>query len=258
MLANHRRIGYLFMLALILGVLLPVATPRTAYAQEVEFGYYWKLDFDFENSFNAQLAIEVGPWENGEMTEVTDTSTAMVRCKPVGNVTLDGGDAVFADGGYLNCSMHLAQIVMQNHTLEIPAVDNYGSIYAATMLTNLGGPIAPIFTHLDVKYSIDFSNPNSVTLHQDLSNKAGPQQATYAGIAGTILHLYEMEYICIFGGGPCDANYKLDGAGQSIPTAGVRTTFATGPMEFQIGTDGVNFFTGRMGRLIVDPGNSMH
>jgi hypothetical protein len=258
MLAKYRRTGYLLLLAMMVGALLPVATPRAVYAQDVEYGYYWKLDFDFETSFDALLTIEVGPWENGEMTQVEDTSTATVTCKPVGNVTLDGGDAVFADGGYLRCSMDLAQVVMQNHELEIPAVDDYGSLYAAAHLMSATPNLAPIFTHADAKYSIDFSNQGSVTLHQALTNKAGPQQALFAGVAGSGWHKYEMEYICIFGGGPCDANYKLDGAGQSIATAGSRTTFATGPMAFQIGTDGVNFFSGRMAHLIVDPGNSAH
>jgi hypothetical protein len=256
--AKHHRIGYLFVLALLVGVLLPVATPHTAYAQDEEFGYYWKLDFAFETSFDALLTIEVGPWEDGEMTEITDTSTATVRCKPVGNVKLDGGDAVFADGGYLDCSMDLAQIVLKNHDLQIPAVDNYGSIYAAAKLMSAAPTIVPIFTHQDAKYSIEFLNTQSATLHQALSNQAGPQQAAYPGTTINAWHTVEMQYICIFGGGPCDANYKVDGAGQSIPTAGVRTTFATGPASFQIGTDGTNFFTGRMGHLVVDPGNSAH
>lgn len=158
------------------------------------------------------------------MKEVADTSTATVRCKPVGGVSLDSGDAVFANSGYLRCSMDLAQIVWENHNLQIPAVDSYGSVYAANKLMRTANGIAPIFTHRDAKYSIDFSNTQSATLHQALSNQAGPLQANYPGITINAWHIMEMQYICVSNGGLCDAN----------------------------------FFTGRMTSLVVDPGNSAH
>ena len=51
---------------LILGLLFPLATPQPARA-EVEYGYLWLLYFDFEQSFDGVLTIEVGPWENGNL-----------------------------------------------------------------------------------------------------------------------------------------------------------------------------------------------
>ena len=264
MLVTHRRIFYSFMLALLVGVLLPVATPQTAYAQDVETGYLWSLEFDFDSSFNAVLTIEVGPWQDGDLVEVQETSQEIVYCKKIGPVKLEGGDAVFKGNSYLRCTMNLAETVMNNHGLLIEPYDNYGSILMSADLNGSAHGIAPIFTHADASYYVEFKPTQMVTLGGKVSTweNGTPtgmvgQQAEFFGSINA-WSTYEMEYLCGANGGPCDARLDVSGQQALFFNLGGRPTFNTGETTFLIGTDGINYYNGRMGNLLVDPGNSAH
>ena len=248
-----------FLLALLLGLLLPVAaSPQPAYAQAVELGYLWSLDFTFDNDYNALLTIEVGPWENGDLVEVTEVSTAIVKCSPSGDVTLKAGSAVFNAGGYLECEMDLAAIVAANHGLQIDPVDTYGSIILRTRLNGSANALAPIFTHPDAAYSLDFTQTSAVTMNQQLWNGLGVSQAAFPGITINTWNTYTFFYRCISNGGPCDMNFAAAAQTNSAPTAGSYTQFSTGPTGFLIGSNGATTFTGSIDHLLVDPGNSAH
>ena len=246
------------LVALLLGLLLPVAQPRAAFAQPVELGYLWALNFSFDNDFNGLLTIEVGPWQDGDLVEVTESSTAIVRCSPVGNVTLDKGTAVFAAGGYLACDMDLASIVAANHGLNINPVDTYGSIVVRTRLNGASATVAPIFTHPNAAYSLDFTQTSAVKLSQQLWNGIGATEANFPGVTINTWNAYTYFYRCISHGGPCDANFAAGPQKQSFATAGSRVQFDTGPTSFQIGSNGAATFTGRIDHLVIDPGNSAH
>jgi hypothetical protein len=204
-----RKMTSALLLALILGLLLPVTQPQSLYAKASEYGYLWRLQFDFNGSYDGLLTLEVGPWKNGELVEVKETSSARVTCKPIGAVALVGGSAVF-NGGHLDCSMHLAEIVMKNHKLPIAKVDNYGSILMNAKIKNSGSTVAPIFTHPDAEYAIDFTQTSSVTMRQELWNGAGLTQATFLPMPTfNIWRDFTYMYNCISNGGPCTSYFVL-------------------------------------------------
>ena len=241
---------------LVLGLLFPLAAPQPARA-EVEYGYLWSLYFDFEQSFDGVLTIEVGPWENGNLVSVDETSTATVTCNRVGSVGLNGGDAVFS-GGYLKCSMDLGKTVWNNHKLSINAIDSYGSMQVRTRLNSAVSGVAPVFTHPNAVYGVDFSQTFAATPSQQLWNGVGPMQATFPGVTANTWNNFGYQYRCISNGGPCDATFWAGPQTQTMPTAGSRVQFSTGPTTFEIGRNGGVSFTGRMASLLVDPGNTGH
>jgi hypothetical protein len=248
----------LLTLALVLALLLPLSNPEPVQAQEKEIGYLWSLFFDFEQSFDGVLTVEVGPWKDGELVEVHETSTTSVKCERVGVVYLQGGDAVFEGAGHIQCFMDLGEIVWNNHSLVINEIDSYGSMVLRTRLNSAVSALAPIFTHADAAYSIDFSQTHATTLKQELWNNAGLLQASFPGAPINSWHTYTQLYSCISNGGPCDATFRVGAQVQSVPTAGGRIQFSTGPATFDIGRNGGTFFTGRMSSLLIDPGNSAH
>lgn len=250
-----KKLHLLFVPLILLALLALPSTPVRA--QEETYGYLWSLEFDFTHSFNGILTIEVGPWQNGNLVSVDATSTSRVYCRPVGAVALNGGDAVFT-GGHLDCTLDLAAIVLRNHGLSIAEVDSYGSMLFTSELETTGFHLAPIFSHADAAYQIDFSQTSSVTLAQTLDNQAGIQHAFFIGVVGANRHTYTMEYGCVWLG-PCHNTFVVDAAGQIVPAAGgERISFATGPTRFRIGSDGASTFHGRIGHLLIDPGNSVH
>jgi hypothetical protein len=242
--------------ALVVGLLVPIAQP--AQAQDQQIGYLWSLYFDFDSSYNGVLTIEVGPWENGELTSVNETSSAMVRCEPVGNVQLQGGDAVFDGNSYLSCALDLGEVVWNNHGLQIDDVDSYGSMVMRARVNSAANGIAPLVRHPDATYSADFTATQSVAMSQDLWNEAGVSGATFNGVMINQWYVLTYLYACISNGGPCDATFAAGGQMQTKPTAGDRISFSTEATSFEIGRDGGNYFTGRIDSILIDPGNSVH
>ncbi|HMN29129.1 MAG TPA: hypothetical protein PKE45_13335 [Caldilineaceae bacterium] len=247
---------FLLVLVLAFGIFLPVANPQPVRA-EGQYGYLWSLFFDFEQSFDGILTIEVGPWENGDLTAVEATSTVTVPCKRVGNVQLNGGDAVFSGSGYLSCTLNLAETVWNNHKLAIGKVDTYGSMVMRARVNGATNTVAPLFSHPNAAYRLDFTQTSATTLSQTLWNGVGPLQATFPGVTINNWQTYTAQYICSIAG-PCSASFAAGPQQQNQPTAGTRVQFATGPTTFEIGHGGGLFFSGRIASLLVDPGNSAH
>lgn len=213
---------------------------------------------DFEQNHNGLLTVEVGPWKNGDLVSVDATSTTNVACRRVGNVSLNGGDAVF-NGGYLKCDLDLASVVAANHGLQIAAIDSYGSILLRSDIINSGQNVAPIVSHPDASYVIDFSQTWAVRMRQELTNANGAQTQEYITSVGNTRNPYTFEYECVWLG-PCHNTFML-GANVATPPAlgGGMIGFRTGLTTFYIGGDGgVNTFSGRMGSLLIDPGNTVH
>ena len=239
----------------VLGMFSSLAAAKPASA-DAGYGYLWSLDFDFESNYNGLLTIKVGPWENGDLVSVDETSTATVNCRPIGSVALNAGDAVF-DGGHLECYLDLASVVYNNHKMTVAPVDTYGSILLRTRVNSTANTVAPLFTHPDASYKIDFTQTMAVTPSQDLWNNAGLLQATFPGVTINTWQPYTYQYACIWGG-PCDATFRVGPQTQNMPTASGRVRFSTGPTVFEIGRDGADLFYGRMSSLRIDPGNSAH
>jgi hypothetical protein len=244
----------LWLTLIALALLAPLAQP--AQAQKPEYGYLWSLEFDFEHNFNGLLTIEVGPWKNGDLVAVDATSKATVPCKRVGIVYLKSGDAVF-DGGHLECELNLGAIILANHGLVVAPQDSYGSILFRTDLESTAANVAPIFTHPDARYVVDFSQTWAVTVAQELENNLGPQQAFFPGVIGFSRNTYTLEYGCVWLG-PCNSTFAVGPSIQVSPPGGDRISFATTPTTFMIGRDGGTTFRGRMGALLIDPGNTVH
>jgi hypothetical protein len=225
-------------------------------AEQATYGYLWSLNFDFEQSYNGQLTIDVGPWQDGDLVSVDATSTSTVYCRPVGRVSLDNGDAVFA-GGYLQCNMDLAWLVQQNHGLTINPRDSYGSIVMHTNLMSSAQNVATILHHPDASYRIDFTQTSSVGMEQSLNNQAGVQSHGFAGIVPTTRQNYSFLYGCVWGGN-CQGALAVATSGQPTPVGGDRISWGTTATSFQIGGGRGETFRGRIGNLWLDPGNSVH
>jgi hypothetical protein len=248
---------YLLICTTLVGLSTPLAQPALA-QDRTEYGYLWSLFFDFEKSFDGLLTIEVGPWKNGDLVEVHESSTVTIPCKRAGNVQLNGGAAIFAGNGYLVCSMNLKELVRNNHGLLIESVDNYGSILFHAEVMGEANTIAPIFTHQDAAYSLDFTQTSQTTLLQSLWNGVGPMPATIPGPTLFTWEAYTQEYRCTIAGA-CSAKFAIGPQQQNQPIpGGTRTQFTTEPATFEIGHAGGTFFTGRMASLLIDPGNSAH
>jgi hypothetical protein len=244
----------LMVLIVALAAVAPLARP--AQAQEVEYGYLWSLLFDFEQDLNGLLTIQVGPWANGDLLSVDEVSTVRVPCARVGPVYLSGGDAVF-DGGYLECTFDLAAVVLRNHGLRIAETDQYGSILLSADLQATAPTVAPIFTHADAAYTIDFTQTSTVRLEQQLSGGPGAQQKEFPGVIGFSRQRYTIAYGCVWLGA-CNGKFTVGGSVKGTPPGGDRVSFATGPARFLVGGASGATFHGRMGYLLVDPGNTVH
>jgi hypothetical protein len=241
---------------LLIALALLAALPQPAAAQDEQtYGYFWSLEYTFENDFTGALTVEVGPWESGTLTSVDATSTTEVPCTPVGNVVLREGDAVFR-GGHLECEMDIGAIVLQKHGLAIPPVASYrGILFAADLEATVAQP-APIFTHPDAAYGIDFTQPRKPTLTQALQNDLAPQQATFAHVNGFERNEYAMAYGCAWLG-PCHSSFHVGPQSQGTPPGGQQIAFSTERQTFLIGADGATTFRGRLGNLLLDPGNTI-
>lgn len=248
-----RRIIRLAFVLVFAGLLALPQRPAQAYS---EWGYLWSLSFDFEQDFTGVLKIEVGPWVNGDLAKTVESSVEKVTCTRVGNVGLNGGDAVF-NGGHLQCTLDLAGILYRNHGLVLNPIDRYGSIFVETTLQASKPNLAPIISHPDADYRIDFTNSVGVTLFQELENNAGVQSGHFPSVTGVGKVKYGFKYGCIWMG-PCNGSFSADGQQDVTPFGGDYVEFRTSPVTFFIGGDGVNKFGGRMSDLLIDPGNSVH
>lgn len=220
-------------------------------------GYYWSLFFDFDQSWNGELTIDVGPWVNGELASVEESSTTTVRCEPVGNVVLESGDAVFDGSSYLTCEMDLAQLVLKNHGLVLPGPESYGSMVMRARVNAQAPGAAPLFQHQDAQYWLDFSPSQDVTLHTELWNNAGAVNALVPMLTIHNWYTYTFKYSCSLAG-LCATYLWAGGQQQSIPGPGGATRFTTSSTTFTIGGDGSTFLTGRISALGLDPGNFGH
>lgn len=248
-----RLIAKILLPLVILGLFAWPAAPARA---GVELGYLWALNFDFEQSFDGILTVRVGPWENGNLVSTDAISSAVVPCKRVGPVFLNGGDAVFA-GGHLVCELDLAGVLLRNHGLVVDEVDSYGSIYLTTDLETTAQNLAPIVSHPDATYTIDFTQTWAVTMGQRLENTLGPQGVFLGGVTGVVRNKYTFEYECVWMGA-CQSTFIAGTQGDVTPPGGDRVRFRTEPTRLRIGGDGAATFSGRMGSLLIDPGNSVH
>lgn len=243
---------------LALALLAPLAQPAPAMADEPELGYLWSIFFSFEQNFNGLLTIEVGPWGDGDLLAVDETSTAVVPCAPVGNVYLDNGSAVF-EGGHLTCNLDLAGVVLANHGLLVQPIDTYGSIHLRARLKTAPGVMkAPLFSHPDAVYSLDFTQPGVTTMSQKLNIGTDPLQASFSNVIPGSFNSYTYQYRCYYNTGLCDGTFRVGQQITNVPSAGKRISFTTAPTIFYIGQDQGTFFSGRMNSLLIDPGNSVH
>ncbi|GAB4125506.1 MAG: hypothetical protein Fur005_46910 [Roseiflexaceae bacterium] len=241
---------------LLCAILLAITAWATPAQATPTYGYLWLLNFDFEQSYDGLLTIQVGPWEDGDLISVDAVSTTRVPCRPIGAVALNGGDAVFS-GGYIQCSMNLARIVAERHGLTVAAQDSYGSIILQTELDTTTPHVATIFSHPDASYRLDLTQTASVGMTQSLNNAAGVQNQQFFGIIPANRHLYTYMYGCVWMG-PCHGTFVAAGSGEHTPNAGTRIAWTTGFTTFQIGGGKGDSFRGRMGSLLIDPGNSVH
>ena len=112
----------------------------------------------FGTRLQRRADYQVGPWKNGNLVSVDETSTATVGCRPMGSVSLSAGDAVF-DGGYLECYLDLAAVVPNNHKLTVEPVDNYGSILLRTRVKSTANTIAPCSRTRDARRRTRSTSP---------------------------------------------------------------------------------------------------
>jgi hypothetical protein len=223
-----------------------------------ELGYVWRLQFPFDDSFDGILTIQTGPVKNGVLQSVEQTSTTAVPCERVGPVNLIAGAAVF-NGGYLRCTLDLAVALQANHGLGAPATESYNRMTMSTRLASTGTSLAPIVTHRDLAYQIDFDGGDNVVMHQTLATKGGGalSQAAFGGMFGGDRRTYGFVYQCAPNAALCAAGHSAGAAVSGGPVAGGPVSFRTGTATLLIGGDGASTFLGGIDDLIIDPGNGI-
>jgi hypothetical protein len=244
-------------LSLMLVALVALPARPTSAGNVSERGYLWTLHFDYEQDYNGLLTIKVGPMKNGDLLSVDETSTSVVPCQRIGAVNQAAGAAVFS-GGYLRCSFNLAGALLANHGIVADPTDSYNRMTMRARLASTGFNLAPIVSHADVTYQLDFSSPSSVGMRQGLATDAGVvnSSAIFPGLFGGALRNYGMVYGCAIGGGACSARFYAGADTDVMPAAGGPVSFRTGPTSILIGGDGATTFLGGIDDLIIDPGNS--
>jgi hypothetical protein len=254
----HRARNFFLLLSLLLAVLVSMPTRPAAAGAASDFGYIWRLSFPFEGSYDGTLTIETGKMENGVMLELHETSTSSVPCRRVGPVNLVAGAAVF-NGGYLRCSFDLAGALLANHGIAAPPTDSYNRMTVRASLAATAFDLAPILTHPDLAYQIDFDGGDNVLMRQGLATSAGQAtaNATFNGMFGGTQRNYGFVYGCLPAGGPCSAEHYAGTAVQGGPVAGGPVRMRTGSVALLIGGDGATSFFGGIDELIVDPGNTI-
>jgi hypothetical protein len=245
----------LIVLICLAGVLLP-APSATLRAAPAHYGYLWNLVFDFDHNFEGLMTIEVGPWQDGNLLAVEETSKVRVHCEPKGDVKLYDGAAIFANNGYLVCTMNIGEAVRTNHGLAPNNPDTYGSIVMRSRAAIGVEGIAPIFAHPDAQYSLVAGVAPVLTMSTDLSNGNGPMETVFtSGVTWHDWTTYTANYVC---NAVCDLSHSAGALNQLLNNQGAPVQFATDPTTFYIGHDGSAFLTGRIDSLLIDPGNFAH
>jgi Predicted membrane protein (DUF2306) len=80
--------------------------------------------------------------------------------------------------------------------------------------------------------------------------------ATFAHVNGFARNEYAMMYGCVWLG-PCHSSFQVGPQSVGTPPGGQRIEFGTEQQTFLIGTDGAMTFRGRLGNLLIDPGNTI-
>jgi hypothetical protein len=251
----HRARTLVLLLSLLLAGLAALpARPASADAVVAQ-GYVWRLAWPFEHSFDGTLTIDVGPVKNGVLQSVDASSTTTVPCQRVGSVGLTGGMAKF-NGGYLRCSLDIAQALLHHHGMVAQPVEGYNRITMRTQLAATVLTLAPIVSHPDLSYQLDFGLGDSVTMRQELATWGGVALAddSFPGMFGGDLRPYGFVYECV-PAGPCSAEHFAGASVLGGVVPGDRASVRTGPTSLLIGGDGATTFRGAIGDLIIDPGN---
>lgn len=254
-----QRVRPILLLLSLLTMAMAVLPARPASAGAVaELGFVWDLHFPFDGGFDGTLTIETGPVKNGVLQSVEQTSKTIVPCERVGTVNLAAGAAVFS-GGYLRCTLDLAAALQANHGIAAPATESYERMTMSARLASTGTNLAPIVTHRDLAYRIDFTQRDRVVLYQGLNTAAGLAQAdgTFLGLFGGDLRTYSFVYQCPANAAFCTASQYAGVAANGGPVAGGPVSFRTGPVTLMIGGDGASTFLGGIDDLIIDPGNGI-
>jgi len=204
------------------GLLLPSAP---AFAQPPAFASYWKLSFDFADSFNGNLLVEMGYDDgNGAVEQpALVTRTTKVVCQRVGAVLLSSGAAVF-NGGYLQCTLDV-QAAIEDAAAACQQVDGNCEIHldeqqiyqnfqmAAKVYTATAG-VAPLFDHPDAYYAIHAAGA-AIQLEATLTNM-GTKIAT--PVVATLPSWQSYR-----------AHYQCNGCTLQVDISGVSENIAVGP-----------------------------
>lgn len=234
----------------------PIFTPAVQ-AAPPNYGYLWELVFDFEEGFNGLLKIEVGPWEDGNLVWIEETSETIIECTPSGRISLTEGFANFGGSGFLTCEMDIAQIVLDKHDLIAQEIDTYGSFIMQTEAVLLNDNPAPIFNHPDAQLRLEPIVPVDVRMISDLSNQHDPITTTVFSVMATDVNTYTVDYVCT----PdvqCDIEHSVGIRQNMLTEQGEPLTFTTGLTTFTIGKNDTGIMTGRIDSILVDPGNFVH
>lgn len=231
----------------ITGILAPLSS-SIAHAEQMT-GYLWSLTFDFTDSYNGTLSIQVGTWQNGDLIDVTAKSESIVPCQPVGTVVLGKGYAGF-HGGYLQCTLDIAGALLKNHQLQANPVDTYGSLLISTNAQLLAGN-APVLDHPNARFGMTTFGPMQIAVNTQLTG-SNWVSSNFSSVPWSAFQSYSSWYQCNVNG-PCRMTQSAAGYNMLLNNQGTAVQFGTQTTQFTIGR-GLN---GRIDQLFVDPGNHL-
>lgn len=237
-------------------------------AQEESFASYWKLTFDFENSFNGNLHIDMGydDGAGGVMAQALVSRDFVVACQRVGSVSLVSGAARFT-GGYLACQLDVKRAMMESVAAcqqvdakcSIALDDNhlYPHLHMAAQVYSTTWGNTPLFYHQDARYTA-LVGTSSTQLATTLTNMGAIDSALAA--PPPIInnwHTYRSAYDC----NPCAMSFDISGASQVVPVGpDMQVSFYTPQSTIYIGYDpasgAVIPVNSAIGFLSIDPPNA--
>lgn len=263
----QRSLQYLFIICFVCGLLLHGSTSTV---QANSYAYKWILHFDFEDSFDGRLMMQVGKNDGngGVVQPPLHQQSFAVPCKRNGAVHLAGGQAHF-NGGYLECDFDLeraldiafsnCQLIEPGCAMPIGSVEQYRSVALGAEVSTPTTGLTPILAH------------NSVALAVDVGSSTHAIESTFAPIGNTnsapwsaippinTFYKHRAYFACSLAG-DCGIQFNVAGNPEYVDTPDMPVDFQVPQTSIYIGRDlaGTVIAPGSMiAHAYVDPGNGL-
>jgi len=263
----QRCLQYLFIVSFVLGLLLHGSTTTV---QANAYAYKWVLQFDFEDSFDGRLIMQVGKNDGsgGVVQPPIHQQSFSVPCRRNGAVHLAGGQAQF-NGGYLECDFDLekaldiafsnCQLIEASCAMPIGSVEQYKSVALGAEVSTPVTGLTPILAHNSVAFAIDVGT-STHAIETTFAPIGNTNSAAWSAIPPIhTFHKHRALFACSLAG-DCGIQFSVTGTPEYVDTPDAPVDFQVPQTTLYIGRDlaGMVIPSGSMiAHAYVDPGNGL-